>query len=60
MEFEKDMPLGLTFQMAMNGKEMEEFGRMTEEEQKQILEEAKNVQTKEQMKSIVDNMGKAK
>lgn len=60
MEFEKDMPLGLTFQMAMNGKAMEEFGRMTEEEQKQILEEAKNVQTKEQMKSIVDNMGKAK
>lgn len=56
MENKKDMPLGLAFQLSMNEKALENFARMTEEEKKQILEAARSVQSKEQMRSIVEDL----
>lgn len=58
MDHEKDMPLGLAFQMSMNEDAMNRFAKMTEEEKKQVVESAKAVQSKEQMRSIVDDLGK--
>lgn len=56
MENKKDMPLGLAFQLSMNEKALVNFARMTEEEKKQILEAARSVQSKEQMRSIVEDL----
>ncbi len=60
MNNEQDMPLGLAFQMSMNENAMDRFAKMTEEEKKKVVELAKAVQSKEQMRSIVDDLGKMK
>ena len=60
MNNEQDMPLGLAFQMSMNENAMDRFAKMTEEEKKKVVESAKAVQSKEQMRSIVDDLGKMK
>ncbi|MBO5070649.1 MAG: hypothetical protein J6C37_09860 [Roseburia sp.] len=54
---EQEMPIGFAFQMALNQNAMENFVEMTEEEKKQVLEAARNVHTKEQMRSIVEDLG---
>ncbi len=56
MENRKDIPMGLVFQMSLNEKAMENFANMTEEEKKQVIETARNVTSKEQMKSIVSDL----
>ena len=58
MNYEKEMPLGFAFQMALNEKATSRFGQMTDEEKKKVLEAAKSVRSKEQMRSIVDDLGK--
>lgn len=58
MENEREMPIGLAFQMAMNQSAMENFGRMTETEKRQVLEVARSVHTKDEMRNIVDDLGK--
>lgn len=54
------MPIGLAFQLAMNEDAMENFTNLTESEKMQILSEAKNAASKEQIRGIVDDLGKAK
>lgn len=56
MENKKDMPMGLVFQMSLNERAMENFAKMTEEEKKQVIEAAKGVTSKEQMRSIVSDL----
>ena len=56
MENRKDIPMGLVFQMSLNERAMENFANMTEDEKKQIIEAARNVTSKEQMKSIVSDL----
>lgn len=56
MENRKDIPMGLVFQMSLNEKAMENFANMTEEEKKQVIETARSVTSKEQMKSIVSDL----
>lgn len=56
MENRRDIPMGLAFQMSMNEKAMENFAKMTEEEKLQVLETARNVTSKEQMRSIVSDL----
>lgn len=51
-----DMPMGLAFQMAMNRQAMDNFARMSEEEKRQVLEAARSTRSKEQMRSIVDDL----
>lgn len=56
MENKKEMPAGLAFQMAMNERAMEHYSNMTEEEKSQVLDAAKSVQSKEQMRGIVEDL----
>ena len=58
MENQNDMPMGLAFQMSMNQKAMENFAKMTDEEKGQVLEAARNVTSKRQMRGIVDDLSR--
>lgn len=58
MENNKDMPIGLAFQMSMNERALENFGKMTDAEKRQVLEAARGVSSKEQMRSIVEDIGR--
>lgn len=60
MENKEEMPIGLAFQLAMNEDAMENFTNLTESEKRQVLSEAKNAASKEQIRGIVDELGKAK
>lgn len=59
IEFEKEMPLGLAFQMAANEKAMSRFGAMSEEEKRKVVDAAKTVHSKNEMRNIVEDLGKA-
>lgn len=56
MENKKEIPMGLVFQMSLNEKAMENFSKMTDVEKKQVIEAARNVTSKEQMKGIVSDL----
>lgn len=56
MENSTDMPIGLAFQLSMNERAMENFSNMTDEEKRQVLEAARGVTTKEQMRNIVSDL----
>ncbi len=58
MENQRDMPMGLAFQLSMNEQAMENFAHMTEEEKKQVLAAARNVTSKEQMRGIVSDLAR--
>lgn len=58
MENQKDMPMGLAFQLSMNEQAMENFAHMTEEEKRQVLAAARNVTSKEQMRGIVSDLAR--
>lgn len=58
MENFKEIPMGLAFQMAMNEKAMENFACMTDEEKRQVLEAARSTKSKEEMESIVEDLGR--
>lgn len=58
MENEKEMPIGLAFQMSMNEKAMENFAKMTDSEKRQVLEAARSVENKDQVRGIVEDLGK--
>lgn len=54
----KDMeiPEGLGFQMALNQSAMKTFSNMTVEEKSKIIEESKQVKTKQEMTDIIDKL----
>lgn len=56
MENRRDMPMGLAFQLSMNERAMENFANMTESEKRQVLDAARSVTTKEQMRGIVSDL----
>lgn len=56
MENNKDMPMGFAFQLSLNQKAMENFAGMTEEEKTQVLNAARSVTSKEQMRGIVSDL----
>lgn len=58
MENRNDMPMGLAFQMSMNQKAMENFAKMTDEEKTQVLDAARSVTSKKQMRGIVDDLSR--
>ena len=55
-----EMPMGFVFQLALNEKAMENFAGMAEEEKRQVIDTAKDVISKEQMKGIVEELAKLK
>lgn len=56
MENQNDMPLGFAFQLSMNEQAMENFAGMSEMEKHQVLEAARNVTSKTQMRGIVSDL----
>lgn len=59
-DFKEEMPLGLAFQMAANERAMAHFGEMSEEERKKVMDSAKSVDSKEEMREIVERLDKTK
>lgn len=53
----KDMPMGLSFRMAMNEKALNTYAEMTPEEKERVIEAARHAQSKEEMQRLVDRMG---
>lgn len=60
MEKQNDMPLGFAFQLSMNEQAMENFAGMGEVEKQQVLEAARNVTSKTQMRGIVSDLASLK
>lgn len=60
MENQNDMPLGFAFQLSMNEQAMENFAGMGEVEKQQVLEAARNVTSKTQMRGIVSDLASLK
>ena len=54
-----ELPEGLGFGLAMNEKAMSRFSNMTDEEKTQVIEAARSVQSKEQMKGIIRDIEEA-
>ena len=53
----KDMPMGLSFRMAMNEKALNTYAEMTPEEKERVIDAARHAQSKEEMQRLVDRMG---
>lgn len=56
MENKKDMPLGFAFQLGMNEKALNNFTKMTDGEKRQVLEAARSVSSKQEMRGIVNDI----
>ena len=56
MDNREDMPLGLAFGLSMNERAMESFARLTDREKRQVLEAARSVETREQMRGIIEDI----
>ncbi|WP_434309771.1 hypothetical protein [Hominifimenecus sp. rT4P-3] len=50
---EQELPVGFGFSLAMNESAMNRFASMSDAEKKQVLEAARQAQTKDQMEQIV-------
>lgn len=51
-----DMPVGLSFQLGMNPKAMDAYGKLDDREKYRVLEAARNVQSKSEMQQIVEGL----
>ncbi len=56
MENKYDMPMGLSFQLGMNPKAMDAYGKLNDEEKRQVVEAARNVSSKSEMHRIVEGL----
>lgn len=59
---EDGLPVGLGFGLATNEDAMNHFSAMTEEEKKRVIEVARSMQTREEMRHLVQDiadMGRA-
>lgn len=55
-----EMPMGLAFQLSMNEHAMENFADLNEQEKRQVLDAARSVQTKSEMKGIIEDLARLK
>ena len=53
----ENMPIGFSFTLATNQEALSNFAKMTDEEKRQVLEAARNVQSKSEMQRFVDSIG---
>ena len=51
-----DLPIGFTMELAMNPEAMSRFSGLTEPEQKQVVNRARNIKSHEDMRNYVENM----
>lgn len=52
----KDLPLGFSLALAQNLNALDNFAAMPESKQKIVLDKIKNVKSKEEMRSYVNNL----
>ena len=52
----KEMPEGLVFSMAMNQKAMDHYAKMTEDQKQRVVENARQVTSKQEMDRLVDSI----
>lgn len=55
-EYRYDMPVGLSFQLGMNPKAMDAYGKLDDEEKYRVLEAARNVTSKSEIHQIVKGL----
>lgn len=55
-----EMPLGLSFGMAMNEDAMEHFAGMSKAEKKHVMEEARQVRSRAEMDTLIRNVADGK
>lgn len=55
-EYNNEIPLGLGLGLSMNEKAMSEFASMNESEKEQVIDKAKNVQSKQEMQHLIQNI----
>lgn len=55
----KDLPIGFSLALAQNLNALDSFSSMTNEKQKEVVDGAKQVRSKKEMRSYVDNIPKA-
>lgn len=56
MEEKYDMPMGLSFQLGLNEKALSVYAQMSETEQRQVVEAARNVRSKAEMQQLVSSL----
>lgn len=54
----KDLPAGFSMALSQNPEAMARFGKMSEEEQQKIVEHARSVGSKQEMKVLVYDLSK--
>ena len=52
----EELPIGFTMELAMNPEAMSRFSGLTEPEQKQVVNRARNITSHEEMRNYVENM----
>ncbi len=51
-----DMPMGLSFQLGASPKAMDAYAKLDDEEKSRVVEAARNVTTKSEMRQIVEGL----
>lgn len=51
-----ELPMGFTMHLAQNQKAMSEFSKLSEEDQKKVVDGARDVQSYEEMRMYVDSI----
>ena len=57
MKESEELPLGLGMALAMNNQAMFYYSRLDEVSRREIIQRAKSVNSKEEMKAFVDRLG---
>lgn len=60
MDNKEQMPLGLSFSMAMDEKAMERFAGMNETEKETVINQARQVESKAEMEALVHEISEGK
>ena len=53
----RKIPIGFGLELTQNGTAMSKYAALNEEEQRDILEQAHNVQSREEMRRLVSEIG---
>ena len=57
MNHREEMPLGLSFGLSMNETAMNHFAQMSEEEKRQVVDQARTAGSKAEMDSLINSIG---
>ena len=55
-DYSYDMPMGLSFQLGLNQMALTAYAKLDDEEKRQVVEAARNVHSKSEMRQIVEGL----